>query len=122
MSLDLMVFANDGPASIADAERLLDLEADGEEWHEPPEDEVDPRVRAFLRDIFASYPPLESLSDDELGSSVWSVTPGPDTRLSTYLCMSFASPPGVVNLIARLARRHGLVLYDPQTEEIHNPH
>ncbi len=100
------------------AARLLhDFYASGDESaFEPSED-----VARFYDDLMALYAPLEEVDveDVDLAPS-WSSTP---ERSDRVVCINYrwSAPNALLSDIERLAREHGLVLYDPQGPAVLDP-
>ncbi|MDG4824571.1 hypothetical protein O7635_22205 [Asanoa sp. WMMD1127] len=109
MSFDLVVLATAGAATLDDVRAMADRSV----GRPRVEGEPDPRIAAFYADLRAGA--ADDLTDD--GESPW-VTPvvvGVD-----HVALSIAhSPVGddAVDLVLRLAEKHGLVVYDPQGDE-----
>ncbi|MEA5367787.1 hypothetical protein VA596_50210 [Amycolatopsis sp., V23-08] len=114
MSFDLAVWhesttAEEAPRKYAE---LTTLEPEVLERH--------PRAVAFHRDLTARYPELADVPADELGSCPWAtaMTVAGD---GVVMSMSWSCSDAVVEYIQELARRHGLVLYDPQDGTAYPP-
>jgi hypothetical protein len=100
------------------AARLLhDFYATGDESALEPSDDV----AGFYDDLMALYPPLEGadVEDGDVAPS-WSSTP---ERSDRVVCMNYgwSAPDALLDDIERLAREHGLVLYDPQGPYVLGP-
>jgi len=83
-------------------------------------EEFSPQVAAFYADLLRKYPGLEDLPDDKVDDSVWAMTPDESERL---IALNFAWPEAerVAKEVPKLARKHGLVLMDPQSGLIVRP-
>ena len=116
MSFDLAVWFE--PASITNeeaAQKYLRLaEGDVADATEHP------GVERFLQELSARYPDLDELPEEEIDDSPWSC--GFDrSGAHILMCMRWSVSTEVLDLIAALAEKHGLVLYDPQGSEVHLP-
>ena len=81
----------------------------------------DPAVERFLDEILARWPALESHDpEDPEPPPTWSSTPGRSDRV-VALDYSWSAPDELLDDVERLAREHGLVLYDPQGPDVHLP-
>lgn len=114
MAGTLMVWKAPHPASEADAARLL---ADYEETGDETAFEPSPDVTAFYVELLALWPPL---ADAEGSAPTWSSTPLESDRIVS-LDYSWSAPDELLGDIDQLARRHELVLYDPQGPFVHVP-
>jgi hypothetical protein len=123
MSFDLYVWREVQPITAERASRVHGQLAGGHTDLVEP----DPRVDAFYRELIARFPPLEDLSDEELDSSPWSVSPGDAGRYPgmplRYVGASirWSRAQDVSAHMVHLAKRHGLVCFDPQAGRVHNP-
>jgi hypothetical protein len=95
--------------------RLCESEADGVEPH--------PAVDAFYRELTGMHPeiddvPEESIDDTDL--CPWSVafdrSPG-----HIIMCCVWSKADYVDTLVRKLARKHGLAVFDPQTGRVSYP-
>jgi hypothetical protein len=117
MSYDVMTWSGARPVP---GEAAAEFESQSERLDQFEEDDVPPTpaVLAFLADVLKLWP------DDDFDAPVffWSVAPvSPDCGAGdmTYLTMTVHDHlDEMVADIARLAREHGMVAYDPQLEEI----
>ncbi|QYN24804.1 hypothetical protein [Amycolatopsis sp. DSM 110486] len=116
MSFDLAVWFAPAAMSAADAKRkyeqLFEIEP-GEIRH--------PQVAAFYRELTARYPELvDALETGDLEKAPWSAA------LSRYedavvMPISWSFAGVVLRVVLDLARHHGLGVYNPQTDDVHNP-
>jgi hypothetical protein len=82
----------------------------------PPE----PAIELFYKELIAVHPEIDSLSDDKVDQSVWSnVIEHTPTHVLVNCVWSKAKE--VEDLIDRLARKHNLAVYDPQSDRIQYP-
>jgi hypothetical protein len=114
MSFDLMVVAARRGVGEATARELIErccASADHVEG------DLDERIVAFyeeLRAIYPDHPP------DDAGAP-WASTPL-DTGIDhVVMSIVMSADDMVLEVIERLATRHGLVLYDPQNDTVHLP-
>lgn len=115
MSFDLGVWYEPGPVTARHAADVYDRLAKGE-------DDVvaaDKRNLAFHAELIARFPRLETLSDEDLGASPWSVSPDANDR-RVILSMGWGRAADTARAVLELAERHQLVCFDPQTGRVHN--
>jgi hypothetical protein len=109
----LIVWKAPHPESDEDAARLLaGYHATGDESAFEPS----PDVQAFFDEVLGRWPPR----DGDGGVPTWSSTPERSDRVVS-LDYSWSAPGELLDDIDRLARRHELVLYDPQGPSLHVP-
>jgi hypothetical protein len=77
-------------------------------------------LAAFLRELLERFPALDEREDPR---SPWAVGPEPGDVNGdfAYLNMTYSGAEIAADEVAALARRHGLVCFDPQTEAL-EPH
>jgi hypothetical protein len=114
VSFDLFVFEPDAFPSDPDA--MMALLEDEERFGRP----LTPRLAAFAADLTAAHPGL----DDDPDASPWASWPlddsiGDGTALFVNIRWSEAERMRVE--VERLCSRHGLLLFDPQTDEVVRP-
>lgn len=110
VSFDLVVLAAGTAATLDDVRAMADRSV----GRPRVEGDPDPRIASFYDDLRAGF------TDDPAsdGDSPWVITPlvvGVD-----HVAMSIAHTPvgdDAVELVLRLAEKHGLVVYDPQGDE-----
>ena len=85
-----------------------------------PEHHAD--LEAFVGELLAQFPALESLGDDDAEwSSPWASTPTVNDGV-VEINITWGSPgEDALEPTVELARRHNLVLYDPQGPDVHSP-
>jgi len=110
VSYDLVVL------SIADDADDVAVRAMAERCRETshPEGELDERIVAFYEELrvqYPDYPPYPVVSP-------WMSMPLDVGIDHVTMYMSYSSGNGVVDTIEHLAARHGLVIYDPQFDEV----
>jgi hypothetical protein len=114
MSFDLMVLALDDGADAEVARRML--ERCNARVH--PEGELDERIVAFyeeLRSAFPDYPPFDP-------ESPWMSMPLNVGIDHVFMHLSYsARSTRAIDKIEELTARHRLVLYDPQSDDVHLP-
>jgi hypothetical protein len=81
------------------------------------EGDLDPRIVAFHEDIGRRFPNDGSLGDQTPWADAF--YPGID-HVHLYLRFGAVSDPAI-DVILELAAAYGLVLYDPQGDEVHLP-
>jgi hypothetical protein len=116
VSYDLFVFKGPIPRTAVEFTGLLERFQAGDE----AAFEASPRLAAFYADLLRKYPALEDLPDDKVDDSAWAMTPDESERL---IALNFAWPEAerVAKEVPKLARKHGLVLMDPQSGLIVRP-
>jgi len=116
MSFDLYIWSSRQPVTSDRAQEIFRLLADGHDDAVEPDD----RVLALHRELIDRYPPLETLGDTELESSPWTMSPDATDR-RVVLCMSWSTAAEASPFVLELAKQHGLVCFDPQSGQIHQP-
>jgi hypothetical protein len=116
MSYDLTVLAADPSADDAQVRAMYDR---CNSWAQPhPEGELDDRIVAFYEELRARHPDHPPYSAE----SPWNDVPLGLGIDHVSMCISYGPRGnGAVELITELARRHGLIIYDPQFSEIFRP-
>lgn len=117
MSFDLLVFPSSGPTTVPEVHQLLDAEEQRLESHvdstlPPP----GPEMARFLDELERRWPSLE----DDPDSSPWSSWPlwQPLTGGGTALNIAWSQAETMRTAILELAARVGVIIYDPQTDEL----
>ena len=118
MSFHLCVFHTTKPVSVAlAAERYV---AYCEEEDLTPYIEPSLGVAAFVAELSETYPDLDDIALDDQearAGSPWAS--GHDVSEGhVHMAMSFSSAGSITDDVTRLARKHGLVCYCPQSDEI----
>ncbi|SNT51362.1 hypothetical protein SAMN05421812_1089 [Asanoa hainanensis] len=114
MSFDLVVVAIDPNASDEQVRAMVRRCDSGSHV----EGELDDRIVGFYESLRSHYPDFPPYDED----SPWMSTPldvGID-HVSMQLSYSQRSDPAL-SLIDELARRYGLMIYDPQGDEVTRP-
>lgn len=82
-----------------------------------------PAVDAFYEELVAMHPQIDDISDEQVDDHdlcPWSIafdrSPG-----HLVMCCVWSKADYVTELLKTLANKHGLALYDPQSESIHYP-
>jgi hypothetical protein len=115
MSYDLWAWA--GPA--LDNARLAQ-ECELVSRGEPSALVQSPALGQLVAEVEARFPPLESLSEDELERSPWSVSPEAAPGLAAF-AMGFRWAERASPEIVEAALRLGLRVHDPQTRTAYTP-
>ena len=120
MSFALAVLSADQALDTATAGRIYAALCEGEPGDVPGGLRAAPALRAFARDLLAHYPDLDSLPDDAVDESPWSVAPDIG---EAHVVMSFvwSRAEEAAQLVRELAGRHGLTVYDPQEDRVIPP-
>lgn len=116
MSYSLWVFKGPVPSSEQDfVDRLDRFDAGDEAIFE-----ASTQLVAFYDELLRRHPALEDLPDEKIDDSVWSMTPKRSERLLTLDCV-WPEAETMAKEVYKLARKHGLVLMDPQSGQIVRP-
>lgn len=82
-----------------------------------------PAIDAFYEELVAKHPQIDDISDDQVDDHdlcPWSIafdrSPG-----HLIMCCVWSKADHVSSLLKSLAAKHGLAIYDPQSESIHYP-
>lgn len=116
MSYNLAVWEGERPRTDADAaeafEALYAQHTDAD-----PSPEPTPAIRRYVEALLASYPDLDDDNEDD--------TPWSDAPLITnatgpifYFGMVFSQAETASEFAANVAREHGLVCFDPQSNKL----
>ena len=116
MSYDVAVWAGSRPASDESAGEEFELRSevmDGSGDLEPPS----PALSAFIDELLSLLPPLD---DSDHPDSPWATGPEPGDISGdfAYLTMTYPGAERALETVAAVARRHGLVCFDPQEETL----
>lgn len=122
MSMDLMAWKAPRTTDEDEAKALVDrygaaLERGDAAVFEPSDD-----VLRFYDELLARYPPLEGYDDDKQRdvAAPWAMTPERSDRF-IEMSVRWSAPAEALDFIVELARKHDLVLYDPQGPVVHWP-
>jgi len=119
MSFDLIVWKEPAVTTEEEARSLLHRfrEKDDSRVFHASED-----LLHFYDELLVRCPALESYDDDEsrAAGSPWSVTPERSDRV-IELNIRWRAPDAMVDTMVELARKHQLVMYDPQGPTLHSP-
>ena len=113
--MDLYVWKAPRVTETDDAQRLITSEDESRF-----EQSVD--LERFYAELLAIFPPPEAFTDEELeGNPVpWADSPEGSNRL-VWLSIRWSASDEDLDTIVDLARKHDLVLYDPQGPSFHSP-
>jgi hypothetical protein len=81
---------------------------------------ADTRVRGFAQELLGRFPALESLADEELPASPWSMTPEVSAG-HMIITISWSRAQEVAEFVLGLAAGRGLVCFDPQASVVRSP-
>lgn len=111
MSYDVAVWA--GPQPADDEAAAAEFERRAEALEEGDLEPASPALTGFLDELLAVLPPLDE-SDDP--SSPWATGPEPGDVSGdfAYLTMTYPGAEASLGTVADVARRRGLVCFDPQ--------
>jgi hypothetical protein len=80
-----------------------------------------PRIMAYVEALLTRWPDIKVVGDDVLNVDCpWSVSPlmGDAIGWFVYLPMQWSRAAEASAFAAEVARQHGLICYDPQTESL----
>lgn len=85
--------------------------------------QLHPSVDAFYNDVVSKHPQIDDIPESEIDNHdlcPWSIafdrSPG-----HLIMCCVWPKADYVFELLSELAKKHGLALYDPQSERIYYP-
>ena len=115
MSMDLYVWKHPFVTDEDEAQRLITL---GDESVFGPSEDLE----RFFAELMERFPPPESFDDVELADAAapWADSPHGTDRL-VWLSIRWSADDDHLDEIVELARKHDLVLYDPQGPSFHSP-
>ena len=116
MSYDLAVWEGSRPKSNAEAAKTFDaLMKKYQEAESSPA--ATPAIRAYVEALLAKYPDLDDDNEDECP---WADAPliANATGPLFYFAMVFSKAESASAFAADLAKKHGLVCFDPQSNEL----
>jgi hypothetical protein len=119
MSFDLIVWKEPAVSTEEEASSLV------HRFHESGDPSVfhaSEDLLHFYDELLQRCPALELFDDDErrLAETPWSVTPERSGRV-IELNIRWRAPDDMVDTMVALARKHQLVMYDPQGPTLHSP-
>lgn len=116
MSFQLGVWFSDKPVSLGGAGEAFDLLFDGKPAGLRPH----AGVKAFFNQLVKRYPSLDNWPSEDLDDCPWADPPEyRPTHVLLSLLDEFVEPLEAV--VVDLALEHGLLVYDPQTPDLHLP-
>jgi hypothetical protein len=82
-----------------------------------------PAVQAFYDELYAAHPELDDVPEDRVDDHDYCPWSCAHDRSGAHIVMSciYSQSDNVFELVRRLAERHGLALYDPQSGSILYP-
>lgn len=112
MSYDVAIWAGPRPADDDQAAEEFERRAEALESEEAPEP-ASPALVGFLDELLAVLPPLDD-SDDPRSPWATGPEPGDVSGDFAYLTMTYPGAETSLDTVAEVARRRGLVCFDPQ--------
>ena len=119
MSCDYAVWHTEARLTTAEAAQLYHALCEGNTSGVSP----NPAVDAFYAEITALHPEIDDIQEEDIDDhdlSPWSIafdrSPG-----HLVMCCIWPKADYVGDLVLRLARKHGLAMFDPQSELIVYP-
>jgi len=82
-----------------------------------------PSIDAFYEELVAKHPQIDDISDDQVDDDdlcPWSIA-FDRSGGHIIMCCVWSKANYVSALLKSLAEKHGLALYDPQSERVHYP-
>lgn len=82
-----------------------------------------PAIEAFYAELVAKHPEIDEIAEDQVGDHdlcPWSIA-FDRSEGHILMCCVWSKADYVSELLKSLAAKHGLALYDPQSERIHYP-
>ena len=116
MSYNLAVWQGKRPKTNAEAKKTFEtLFAKHQEAEKSPA--ATPKTRRYVRVLLAKYPDLD---DDNEETCPWSDSPliNNATGPILYFAMVFSKAKTASAFAAKLAKEHGLVCFDPQSNRL----
>ena len=117
MSCDLGVWFPDRRLTDAEAEQRYARLCDG---HVEGEVVAHPSVKAFYDELTSLHPEIDDVPEDRVGDHEFSPWSCAIDRSEGHVIVSCVWPRAnyVTELVQRLAKKHGLAFYDPQSDRI----
>jgi hypothetical protein len=82
--------------------------------------ESSPRVRRFVDELIARYPQIDDVPEDKVDECPWTIA-FDQSEGHVIMCIAWSRAEEMKSIVHGLADKHGLVCYDPQADEVHNP-
>jgi hypothetical protein len=121
MSYDLAIWEGERPNSDEKAAQVY--EELSERYEEDTDEPPSLRLLGFARDLTHRYPDATDLPDDRVEESPWAYGPLTENVTGSLFTVGvrFDMVKEVAPFVARMAREHGLVCFDPQEETLGVP-
>jgi hypothetical protein len=116
VSFDLYVWGSPCPVTAEQAGRICQEVAAGN----ASSVSADGRVPGFAQELLGRFPALESLADEGLEASPWSMSPEVSAS-HVVMTIRWSRAQEMAELVLGLAAARGLVCFDPQASVAHNP-
>jgi hypothetical protein len=83
-----------------------------------------PGIEAFYREITSLHPEIDDVPEEKVGDTTFCPWSAGFDRSDGHIimCCVWSEADYVGDLVSRLARKHGLAFYDPQSERIVYPY
>jgi hypothetical protein len=116
LSFDVAVWHRKRPYSPKEAGPMYQALCQGDTSVVDP----DPRIDAFIADLIARYPSIDDYPVEEIDDCPWNCA---FDQSAGHVILSMASSriEEVVPVVAELAAKHRLTVYDPQDNELYLP-
>ena len=82
--------------------------------------ESSPHVRRFVDELTARYPQIDDVPEDKVDECPWTIA-FDQSEGHVIMCIAGSKAGEMKPIVQGLAAKHGLVCYDPQVDEVHNP-
>src|SRR6267143_4795804 len=82
-----------------------------------------PALRAFYDELYAAHPEIDDIPEERIDDHEYCPWSCAHDRSDAHMimCCLFSQADSVHNVVHKLAREHGLAVYDPQSETITYP-
>ena len=109
MSYDLGVWHAARPMTTEEAGQVYLKLCDGD----VSQVQAHPSVASFLAELTRTYPEIDDWDEADIESCPWSIAFDKSDR-HVLMCMAYSRADEIVPFVESLARKHGLVCFNPQ--------
>jgi hypothetical protein len=120
MSFDLSVWSGNSRIASSRAGQIHERLCRGER---PTELQADPNIARFYRELTSRWPEIDGIPDqqvDDTNVCPWSSALDHSDAHVLISCV-WSAAEQVYSFVQQMAQKHRLVLYDPQSDEVHAP-
>jgi hypothetical protein len=120
MSFDLGVWSSNSRVVGSRAGQIYERLCRGER---PPDLQPDSNIGVFYRELTSRWPEIDSVPDEQVDDKDVCPWSSALDHSDVHVLMSCVWPAAekVYGVVQQLAQKHGLVTYDPQSDEMHAP-